>query len=154
MMFHLAEQLELTHCYKCDTLIESARDMSLDHREPWRKVSAELFWDLDNLAFTHKWCNKVDRPARKTGPEGQSWCSKCKTFKDVDQFSKAESRWNKLNHLCRECDNEKARLFAERNPRLSCPDCKHEMRKKCTQCGFEIPMKEYMAMRRREGAKY
>lgn len=154
MMFSLAQQLRMTLCHKCGEDIESSRDLSLDHIRPWRAVSAELFWDLSNVSFTHKRCNKIDRPARKVGPEGMLWCYVHKSFLPAINFGKDPARWNGARAGCFECENERQRRYDSRNPRHPCVECGTPMRKVCPSCKFEMPMKDYMAMRRREGVSY
>lgn len=44
----------------------SADDWSIEHIEPWIGVDPDLFWDLDNITFSHKKCNVVDRPFGRT----------------------------------------------------------------------------------------
>ena len=150
VMHSMADRLGLLECPKCDSRIESARDLSIDHIDPWRGVSAELFWDLDNIQFTHKWCNKTDRPGRKLGPDGTAWCSDHKQFLPESSFNSNVQRWNNLHRICRECDKVRNKKYASRNPRFACPECKAQMRKKCSSCGYDIGDAAYKAMRRRE----
>jgi hypothetical protein len=46
-------------CYRCNKEIEIATDLSLDHKEDWLNSNKEkeLFWDLNNVAYSHKSCN-------------------------------------------------------------------------------------------------
>lgn len=145
ILYELAKELELVRCPKCSKNIDSARDISVDHIKPWRNVSAELFWDLDNIMFTHKWCNKVDRPRRRECPEGTRWCHKCQDFLDEALFGKSK--------LCLKCDATRVAAYDARNRRHPCPACGAQMRKKC-KCGYDMPMKDYMSLRRKEGARY
>lgn len=39
---------------------------SIEHKEPWLHNSPELFWDLENITYSHKKCNKPDRPFGRT----------------------------------------------------------------------------------------
>lgn len=154
MMFEMAVALERDNCLRCDKPIETAEELSVDHIQPWRYESAELFWDLTNVAFSHRACNKVDRPRRREGPEGTSWCCTHKAFLSEDAFGADINRWNGLSITCLQCDRERAARYAARNPRFACPECKTQMRKVCPSCGYELPMKDYMALRRKEGVKY
>ncbi len=154
VLFDLVKRLGLENCYRCEQPIESADELDLDHKEPWRDVSADLFWNLDNVGFSHHACNiaAARKPLKKMGSPGTSWCAKCKEFKQIDCFGKGTR--NGLNMYCKQCDAEKTKRYAERNPRFNCPQCRYQMRKKCGKCGYEISMKEYMALRRKEGVKY
>jgi hypothetical protein len=96
-------------CFRCEQPIESADDLTIEHKQPWLHISPELFWDLDNVAFSHRTCNKVDRyngggkHLRKVAPEGMAWCSTCKQFKPEDEFSRNAKRFNGRNWECRSC---------------------------------------------------
>lgn len=154
MMLHLAQQLELDDCYRCGKTILEPEDCTLDHKEPWRDASAELFWDLDNIAFSHSKCNSAAgrKPTKKVGPPGTSWCCQCKTFPSVSDFGPGKR--DGLDAICRPCHRKRVENYAKRNPRFACPSCRYQMRKKCQKCGYELPMAEYMAMRRKEGVGY
>lgn len=154
LLWSLADQLRLLVCFRCELPIETCDDFTIDHREPWRGVDPKLFWDLDNIAFSHAHCNgKAARSSFKEGPPGTSWCTQCKTFPLVEDFGPGD-RKNGLSKVCKECDRERMRTYDARYPRFSCPECGNRMRKTCSKCGWDLPMKDYMALRRREGAKY
>src|SRR5271157_75691 len=54
----LAQATGRDMCYRCGKRIEKWQDLSVDHKQPWLDVSAELFWDLNNIAFSHLYpCN-------------------------------------------------------------------------------------------------
>lgn len=44
-------------CYRCNCKIETIEELSIEHKQPWEGVSKELFWDIDNIAFSHQKCN-------------------------------------------------------------------------------------------------
>lgn len=109
LMFSMAQRLGMTVCFRCSRDIESADDLSIDHKQSWLYVDAALFWSLDNLAFSHKACNKTDRPKlqRKfVPPPGMSWCSGCRDFKPKDQFSPDKRNGSGTTGSCRECRNK------------------------------------------------
>jgi len=93
--------------------IDSVEELSIEHKIPWLNNSSELFWDLDNIAFSHLICNT--RAADKTWAKGNtftrktcnvelnSWCSICKQELSKDCFSKDASRWNGLEKYCKTC---------------------------------------------------
>lgn len=58
LMFAMAQRLGMDVCFRCHDLIESAEDISIEHKEDWLNRSPELFWDIDNIAFSHRRCNK------------------------------------------------------------------------------------------------
>lgn len=61
VLFHLAKKLQLDFCFRCKQRIESAEEFTMDHKDPWENVDAELFWEIDNIAFSHKKCNYSNR---------------------------------------------------------------------------------------------
>lgn len=59
LMLHLAKQCNMSKCYRCGKEIETGKELSVDHKKDWLQStnSVELFWDISNLAFSHKSCN-------------------------------------------------------------------------------------------------
>lgn len=108
VLFHLLKKHNENICARCDEFIESVDDLSLEHLQPWEGISSDLFWDLNNIAFSHMHCN---RPHRNWGgarrkvlaPEGQSWCFSCDAFKAINDFDKHGRRWNGLSEECKIC---------------------------------------------------
>jgi len=49
-------------CFRCQQEIASADDLSIEHKRPWLHVDAALFWDVENVAFSHLRCNRPNRP--------------------------------------------------------------------------------------------
>lgn len=95
-------------CFSCEGVIESVDDFSIEHKKPWFNKDPELFWDLDNIAFSHLKCNtphtyKGRRDARKVGPEGTAWCSIHKDFLPIENFWSNKSRWNGYYSTCKSC---------------------------------------------------
>lgn len=155
VLLSLAQQAGVAICFRCEQPLTESTDLSIDHKVPWRgEDTSDLYWAVENLALSHKKCNTVDRPARKLAPEGHSWCSVHKRFHLVEEFGLQTSRWNRLATMCLEAGREKAARYDARTPRVKCPECDDWMRKTCQSCGYDMPMKDYMAMRRREGVRY
>lgn len=69
VLFSLLARVGENICYRCKNLIESSDELSMEHRQPWLHVSVDLFWDIDNIAFSHHSCNsgsaRTDTPAQK-----------------------------------------------------------------------------------------
>ncbi len=59
IMFKLMQETERDCCYRCGVRIETADDMSIDHKDHWQDNSdpAKAFFDLNNIAFSHLKCN-------------------------------------------------------------------------------------------------
>lgn len=66
LMFQMAKELERNYCYQCGAEIETVSEFSVEHKIPWLDSDApqELFFDLNNIAFSHLNCNI--RAARQT----------------------------------------------------------------------------------------
>jgi hypothetical protein len=59
ILFDLIFKLGLNTCYKCHTEIKNVKDLSIEHKIPWQysENPKELFFDLNNIAFSHLSCN-------------------------------------------------------------------------------------------------
>lgn len=59
LLFSLAVELNRNVCYRCNRLIGSVDDFTIDHIIPWMysEKPNELFFDIDNIAFSHGTCN-------------------------------------------------------------------------------------------------
>jgi hypothetical protein len=116
LMFNLVKQLNKAVCFRCNKPIESIDKFSIDHKQPWLDESPELFWDLDNISFSHKKCNisASRRPFKKIGPDGTLWCYRCKKFLPKCDFNKDKSRWSGHNDYCNTCRNWKQRNWRKK----------------------------------------
>lgn len=109
IFFELLRKHNENVCFRCKREIETADDLSIEHKQPWEGSSVELFWSLDNIAFSHRYCNVPHHyrgggaRRRKIGPEGTAWCRRCKKVCLVTEFSRNRSRWNGLQSWCNEC---------------------------------------------------
>lgn len=57
ILFNLLCKLNENVCFHCNKKITSENELSVEHKEPWLDNSPSLFWDLDNIAFSHLSCN-------------------------------------------------------------------------------------------------
>lgn len=99
-------------CYKCKDAIMSPEELSIEHKQPWegRENGKELYWDLENIDFSHKRCNTPHRYVGGIGrriqsPEGQVYCTVCKQHKSVVDFRKNSKNWTGYARVCRYCNN-------------------------------------------------
>lgn len=72
ILFELVREVKRNFCFRCGKAIESSKDFSIDHKEPWLHSNEpkELFFSLTNVAFSHKLCNtNARRIKRKYSPE-------------------------------------------------------------------------------------
>ncbi len=124
VMFELIRRLGENRCYRCGELIESADELSIDHKKPWLEDHS-LFWDLNNVAFSHFLCNSIasdrsgprpggDKKRRKSGPEGTAWCQGHQAFLPLENFYNRQDHWNGKDPYCKECKRDQRR---KDNPR-------------------------------------
>ena len=116
IVFRLLERLGENVCFRCNERIETANELSFDHKIDWLDVNPDLFWDLDNIAFSHKRCNRPGRPyaerLKKVGPEGTSWCSGHRDFLPVDSFGPKHGPGSRNGKqlYCRKCKRSSDRV--------------------------------------------
>lgn len=91
-------------CIRCLRMIESVEELSIEHLLPWEGVSAGLFWDLKNIAYSHMTCNRPNRPSGGRPeikvPEGMTWCGVCESPKPSSEFTSG------ARNQCRVCKNK------------------------------------------------
>jgi hypothetical protein len=90
LLFDFAKQLGKDVCYRCNKKIEKLDEFSVEHKVPWldSEDPKKLFFNLDNIAFSHLSCNCADaRSFNKIAwPSGMGWCKHCKKFKNLKEF--------------------------------------------------------------------
>lgn len=110
ILFQLVRDGGKDICFRCGEQIGSWQDFSIEHKVAWLDQDPKMFWDLDNIAFSHKSCNS--RAARRSlrcndkrsiAPEGMAWCSGHRDYLFVEQFGKDSSNSNGLYNYCRDC---------------------------------------------------
>lgn len=57
ILFHLLKTYDLDVCFQCGKKIENIEELSIEHKIPWLNGDATLFWDIENIAFSHLKCN-------------------------------------------------------------------------------------------------
>jgi len=59
ILFELIKKCNLDVCFRCKKTIEKIQELSVDHKIPWldSKNPKELFFDLNNISFSHLSCN-------------------------------------------------------------------------------------------------
>src|SRR6185369_14381576 len=79
LLFHLVKKLKEANCFVCGNEIESLDDFSIEHKIPYldsEKV-IELFFDVENIAFSHLSCNiGSSRKSKKYETEEQRLTAK------------------------------------------------------------------------------
>ena len=64
ILFDLLKRHSENVCYRCGNEIESCDELSVEHKKAWLHNDPALFWDLDNVAFSHLDCNMAERRVR------------------------------------------------------------------------------------------
>lgn len=104
-------------CFKCSEPIQDIDHLSIEHKQPWLDVDPSLYWELDNIEFSHLTCNRPHRyNTSYVGPEGTSWCVGHQSFVPLTEFWNNTTRPNGKQHYCKTCrgkggvaDSHKAR---------------------------------------------
>jgi hypothetical protein len=109
ILFDLVQKAGEDTCFRCDEKIVEVEDLSIEHKKNWLDVDPELFWDLQNVAFSHQKCNSGNHRNRILCSTSESWCYVCKTMLPIDNFwiakigAKRASTGLKLE--CKSCKN-------------------------------------------------
>ena len=92
IMFQMIQKAGLDICFQCGKKIETIDELSVEHKIAWldKENAKELFFDLDNIAFSHLRCNTSVRRSAPKGimkhPSHNAYsrgckCPECKEFK-------------------------------------------------------------------------
>lgn len=106
ILFKYVQKVGDNFCYVCNEEIMAVDDLSIEHKERWLNVNPDLFWDLDNIAFSHLHCNKRDYSqcaSRIHNKEDKAWCNRHKDYVDINNFYVDNSRPNGLCSICKKC---------------------------------------------------
>ena len=109
ILFDMVRKLQRDTCYQCDKPILTLEEFSIEHKTPWLHASnaAELYFDLDNIAFSHRSCNYgAARSARKVElkDDGTHWCGGCQAYKPESDFFPSYITYPIFR--CRECHSK------------------------------------------------
>lgn len=76
LLFSLVKECGRDWCYQCGERIENEKDLSVEHMVPWldSEDPVKLFFDLDNISFSHLKCNisNARKPNKKYETERES----------------------------------------------------------------------------------
>lgn len=67
MMFSMIQKCGMDTCYRCGQKIENVDEMTIEHKLPWlhSENPVELYFDFDNIAFSHDECNYSEKRVLK-----------------------------------------------------------------------------------------
>jgi len=118
ILFNFLKRLGEDSCFVCKRRIETIDSLSIEHKLPWENRSAELFWDLNNIAFSHLGCNRQHKSSSgnpqtlaehprhtktKNAPEGTAWCSGHNDYLLIEAFHSNVRNVNGVASYCKEC---------------------------------------------------
>jgi hypothetical protein len=125
LLLRMAQDLGRDFCHRCGGRIESVKELSTDHKKEWLDADTALYWDLDNIAFSHRSCNyaaarrttetfqasaKANGRARSKAvkaPPGTAWCYGHKKYLDKDLFNRNKWTVSGTQRFCKECRSKK-----------------------------------------------
>ena len=97
IFFYLVKSQKLDICFRCGQKISEESKLSIDHKKAWLDSDkpVELFFDIDNISFSHLSCNsgsgrRVNKGRR--APHGKKTryreygcrCGKCKEAQKLE----------------------------------------------------------------------
>ena len=105
IMFMLIQRLKLDECYQCKKLIVDVDDYSIEHKKPWLDEDTRLFWDMGNIAFSHKACNSAS--ARQNTLKGRIKYEKRIGNREDEQGHYKSRTWYDRGCRCDGCKEAK-----------------------------------------------
>jgi hypothetical protein len=109
VMFDLLQRHKENVCFKCGKIILKFEELTLEHKEAWQAAGSHLFWDLTNIAFSHRQCNLPKGIVRREIVDEKLWCSNCKRYKSISCFHRDKKQRTGYALLCKDCSNSKRR---------------------------------------------
>lgn len=102
VLFHILVKHDENVCHRCNQKIEDVSELSIEHIEPWENAGESakgLFWDVNNIAFSHLHCNvgAASRPTQKYfTPESKLDAKRNRTAKWMRNNYSTEKRQEKF----------------------------------------------------------
>lgn len=81
IMFQLIQEAGKDVCHQCGKQIEAIENFSIEHKTPWLNSDnpLKLFFDRDNISFSHLKCNiSAARPRSRAHPGRAAYDSGCR----------------------------------------------------------------------------
>jgi hypothetical protein len=89
VLFNLLQRHGENTCFRCGDVIESVEVLSLEHKRPWLDAETSLFWDVENIGFSHLRCNVAD--ARKLNKKYFTFEERQRATHEIDARSKRKN---------------------------------------------------------------
>lgn len=111
ILFSLVQNLGMDICFRCRKKIEKIAEFSIEHRIAWLNSNnpKELFFDLNNISFSHLKCNSgagTGGKSNRGAPEFQRSKTHCK---NGHEFTIKNTRIYNGHRQCRQCERERPR---------------------------------------------
>jgi hypothetical protein len=117
LLFYMAKKLGMDICFRCGKRIERLEEFSIDHKKAWLDVDVALFWDLENIAFSHRKCNGAAARKNLVGspqnlkrftvardaPAGKAWCGGCRAYLETVKFDRNRRNPSGYASYCKTC---------------------------------------------------
>jgi hypothetical protein len=107
VMFDILRRHEENICFRCGRVIDKFEDLTLEHKVAWQGGGPTLFWDLNNIAFSHRHCNVPTGVVRREIINGTLWCSHCQQYKAIPFFHRDKKQRTGYALICKDCSNSK-----------------------------------------------
>lgn len=94
ILFHYIKKADENICYQCGLKICNVSELSIEHKIPWLDSlnPKKLFFDLDNIAFSHLSCNVGARRKTFKHPSVVAYNKGCRC--DECKLANTENRRN------------------------------------------------------------
>lgn len=108
IMFSLIKECGKAVCFRCQKPILTERELSIDHINWWENIDSDLFWDLNNVAFSHLRCNTMTQRRgnrKRVGIVDYRKCSFCKEEYPIECFHKDKGNPAGVSSSCIPCNH-------------------------------------------------
>lgn len=94
ILFSLLKKHDENICFRCNKVIETEDTLSIEHKKPWLDEDINLFWNLENIAFSHLICNCREARNPRKGitlhPSQSAYkkgcrCDECKNIQNINR---------------------------------------------------------------------
>jgi len=96
VLFDLVQKLKLDKCFQCGVKIVDIENFSIEHKVVWLNNDSNLFWDLDNIAFSHRSCNSSAARKSTIKAKGEATGLAKLTDGDISIIRNSEKSLHKL----------------------------------------------------------
>lgn len=105
IIFSLIKEGGKNICFQCGEIIENERDLSIEHKIPYLDSSnpVQLFFDIENIAFSHLSCNIGAARKNKVGHSKAMYAKGCRceicTSKNTEMVRKYRNNKRRICSL-------------------------------------------------------